>query len=201
MNDTGGLADEEPASSDEADAAANADDEADRSNTDAPYASLTKLGGAQDEPLDLGLDQVDPSTPQLASEPAPEPSPAIPEAKSEANPNQDELLLDADRLADEDGQVAPRAGGRRRGLVSGGGDSTDGAGAGDSNPSAGGSGPSAGGNEEPSGGASAPGTTLFERMASLSRTSKSDDEEEDEGEEDSGSSINIPRFLGRQNNQ
>ena len=41
------------------------------------------------------------------------------------------------------------------------------------------------------------GSTLFERMANLSRTSPEDDEDEDEG----ASSVRIPRFLGRQNNQ
>ncbi|MBB3861346.1 cell division protein FtsZ [Novosphingobium hassiacum] len=40
------------------------------------------------------------------------------------------------------------------------------------------------------------GSTLFERMANLSRGSR---EDEDDG--DDGSALNIPRFLGRQNNQ
>ncbi len=40
------------------------------------------------------------------------------------------------------------------------------------------------------------GSTLFERMANLSRGSRDD---EDDG--DDGSALNIPRFLGRQNNQ
>ena len=44
------------------------------------------------------------------------------------------------------------------------------------------------------------GSTLFERMANLSRGTKSDDEDEDD-DSDEGSSISIPRFLGRQNNQ
>ena len=40
------------------------------------------------------------------------------------------------------------------------------------------------------------GSTLFERMANLSRGgSKSADDEDD------GGALNIPRFLGRQNNQ
>ena len=43
------------------------------------------------------------------------------------------------------------------------------------------------------------GSTLFERMARLSRGAKADDAGAGEG--DDGSSINIPRFLGRQNNQ
>jgi cell division protein FtsZ len=44
------------------------------------------------------------------------------------------------------------------------------------------------------------GSTLFERMANLSRASSGsgDDEEDEEG---GGSSLRIPRFLGRQNNQ
>jgi cell division protein FtsZ len=40
------------------------------------------------------------------------------------------------------------------------------------------------------------GSTLFERMANLSRASSDEDEEED-----GGGSLRIPRFLGRQNNQ
>ncbi len=39
------------------------------------------------------------------------------------------------------------------------------------------------------------GSTLFERMANLSRGNR------DEDEADEGSALNIPRFLGRQNNQ
>jgi len=91
---------------------------------------------------------------------------------------QDDLLGDADRLADQDEPIKPMlGGGRRRGLVSGGGES--------------------------GGGAPSAGSTLFERMANLSRGgSKPADEEEDESEDDSGSaSLSIPRFLGRQNNQ
>jgi cell division protein FtsZ len=42
------------------------------------------------------------------------------------------------------------------------------------------------------------GSTLFERMASLSRGSRPADEEP--ADED-GKALNIPRFLGRQNNQ
>lgn len=65
--------------------------------------------------------------------------------------------------------------GRRRGLVSGGG----------------------------AGGAGA-GSTLFERMANLSRGSHTQDEDDDD-DDDTGNggsgSLNIPRFLGRQNNQ
>jgi cell division protein FtsZ len=99
----------------------------------------------------------------------------LPEAGADADDQpdprgpQDELLLDADRLAEQDQPVAT---GRRRGLVSG------------------------------EGGGSSAGSTLFERMANLSRgsnTSADEDDEDDDG--DGGSSLNIPRFLGRQNNQ
>ncbi len=103
----------------------------------------------------------------------------------ESSPAQDELLLDADRLAAEDEPVRPMlGGGRRRGLVSGG--DTAGSGGG--------------------GGGGGAGSTLFERMANLSRGgSRPSDEEgegDDDGDDDGGSaSLSIPRFLGRQNNQ
>jgi len=46
------------------------------------------------------------------------------------------------------------------------------------------------------------GSTLFERMANLSRAgASSSDEEDEETDSDSSSSLRIPRFLGRQNNQ
>ena len=44
------------------------------------------------------------------------------------------------------------------------------------------------------------GSTLFERMANLSRGAPSPDAEPGEAPED-GNALNIPRFLGRQNNQ
>ena len=87
----------------------------------------------------------------------------------------DELLGQADRLAEND---APVTGGifpgRRRSLVP--------------NESEGG---------KP---AASPGSTLFERMANLSRGVKPG-ADEDEDDEAGGSAISIPRFLGRQNNQ
>jgi cell division protein FtsZ len=106
------------------------------------YASLTGLKPSRHEPLDLGLDQVE-----------------------EVDGGRDELLLDASRLAEDDGPVSPLAV-RRRAAVS-------------SPPQ---------------------GNTLFERMANLSRGVKPAQAGE-EDEEDEGSSISIPRFLGRQNNQ
>ncbi|MFV0642893.1 MAG: cell division protein FtsZ [Sphingomonadaceae bacterium] len=110
-----------------------------------------------------------------------------PDAKAPLNLSSDdedaaspgELLLGGgemagDEPASEDTQ--PPASGRRRGLVTG---------------------------EDSSG---SENTTLFERMASLSRgpARSQDDDEEDEDDEENGNggrSINIPRFLNRQNNQ
>jgi cell division protein FtsZ len=45
------------------------------------------------------------------------------------------------------------------------------------------------------------GNTLFERMANLSRGGTRAGEDDAEGEPEDGSALNIPRFLGRQNNQ
>jgi cell division protein FtsZ len=93
----------------------------------------------------------------------------------------DDLLASADRLAAEDGPVQPKTGGRRRPLLGG----------------AAGDGGSGGG------GGSGAGSTLFERMANLSRsTARDDDEDDDDGDDgDGGPALSIPRFLGRQNNQ
>ena len=94
---------------------------------------------------------------------------------------QDTLLGDATRLADEDDQVSPLAI-RRRSLVS---DSSS----------------EQGEAEERTPRLSSAGSTLFERMANLSRGGKADDKDEEEEEADEGPSISIPRFLGRQGNQ
>ena len=93
-------------------------------------------------------------------------------------PADDNLLGDADRLVDEDEDISPKVS-RGSGLAP-----------------VGKSGGGAGG----SGG----GATLFERMANLSRGGRqagSDEAEADDDAEDSGGSLSIPRFLGRQNNQ
>jgi cell division protein FtsZ len=115
------------------------------------YASLAGVRPARSDPLDLGLDQ----------------------AEEESDSKQDELLLDASSLAQDDASVSPLVT-RRRGLISSGGARSPVA-----------------------------GNTLFERMANLSRGVKpvSADENEDDDDEDEGSAISIPRFLGRQNNQ
>jgi cell division protein FtsZ len=104
--------------------------------------------------------------------------PAGPEAAGE-----DDLLANADRLAAEDGPVQARLGGGRRRPLLGGGAGEGGGGGG-----GGGSG----------GGA---GSTLFERMANLSRSTARDDDEEEDDDGDGGPALSIPRFLGRQNNQ
>ncbi|WDA39964.1 cell division protein FtsZ [Erythrobacter sp. BLCC-B19] len=97
-----------------------------------------------------------------------------------AGPEQDDLLASADRLAAEDRPVeAKLGGGRRRALLGGGGDE-------------GGSG---------GGGGAGGGSTLFERMANLSRSTSRDDEEDEDGDGEDSPALSIPRFLGRQNNQ
>ena len=99
--------------------------------------------------------------------------------ESSPDDGHDELLLGDEAQARESAKEDEAPRGRRRGLVSGG---------------------------EPSEKKPAPplpqsssGGTLFERMAKLSRSGAPDDEDEDD--DDDGSSLNIPRFLGRQNNQ
>jgi len=95
-------------------------------------------------------------------------------------PVQDDLLASADRLAAEDRPVeAKLGGGRRRALLGGDG---SGSGSGIDN-----------------GGSSRAGSTLFERMANLSRSTAREDEGDDDG--DDSPALSIPRFLGRQNNQ
>ncbi|MCT2400215.1 cell division protein FtsZ [Novosphingobium mangrovi (ex Huang et al. 2023)] len=103
------------------------------------YASLSGLGGARSEPLELGP----------AEEAAPAPK----------NRAQDELLLDGGQAAPRTETAAPRP--------------------------------------KPVGG----GSTLFERMTSLSRPKAAASDLPSDEEEEDGSSISIPRFLGRQNNQ
>jgi cell division protein FtsZ len=94
-----------------------------------------------------------------------------------ADGSDEDRLVDAIRRAESSEPLSPLLPKKRRALVSGGegGGSTLGA-----------------------------GSTLFERMANLSRGGPRDDanESEEEGEEeDDSSALNIPRFLGRQNNQ
>jgi len=130
---------------------------------------IGELGGRFAEPAEGGESDDFGSPDEIAEdEPFDLTSEVSADAPTEEGEQQDELLLDADRLAEEDNAVESSAG-RRRGLVAGG---------------------------------VAAGSTLFERMANLSRGSGTDDEDEDD-DDDSGDSgaLNIPRFLGRQNNQ
>ena len=98
-------------------------------------------------------------------------------------PAEDELLLDASRLAEAD---EPLQTGRRRQILGSVGED------GEAPPPQRRSAPPS----PPTG-----GSTLFERMANLSRATARRDEDEEEDEEDSSGSLRIPRFLGRQNNQ
>jgi cell division protein FtsZ len=50
-------------------------------------------------------------------------------------------------------------------------------------------------------GSSGEASTLFERMANLSRSSSVEEEDDDEDDDDGAPALSIPRFLGRQNNQ
>ncbi|MBU7580887.1 MAG: cell division protein FtsZ, partial [Porphyrobacter sp.] len=102
------------------------------------------------------------------------------DAEEDDGPAHDDLLASADRLAAEDRPVEAKLGGRRRALLGGA--------AGDGGTPAGAGSGSGGG-----------GSTLFERMANLSRSTSRDDEDDD-GDDD-GPALSIPRFLGRQNNQ
>jgi cell division protein FtsZ len=131
----------------------DSDDDAGEEQGSSAYGEDTGEGAAEDT-LDLGgeyaeYDQSDGAQP----------------GESESS---DDLLENADRLAEEDKPVTPSA---RRAAILG-----------------------------PGGGPSA-GSTLFERMANLSRSSGSDDEDDDDGDGDDTPALSIPRFLGRQNNQ
>ena len=124
-------------------------------------------------------------------------------AGEDAGDGQDELLLDATNLAaaDEAPQPGFGSGTGRRARMLGGAAAAGEEGAGDA------------AEAPPAPAAPAPGTgsTLFERMASLSRSatgssesgnsdSEGDGSSDDEEDEDGGA-VRIPRFLGRQNNQ
>ena len=117
---------------------------------------------------------------------------------------QDDLLANADRLAEEDQPVRPSFG--RAGT---GGESGDaGSSAGGESGGGSGGGEAGGGGAAGGGGGAAGGSTLFERMANLSRSSGSDENEGEEGYDEDGDddgddtpALSIPRFLGRQNNQ
>ncbi|MEO6041439.1 MAG: cell division protein FtsZ [Croceibacterium sp.] len=108
------------------------------------------------------------------------------DAEAAREPGQDELSLDSARFADADEALRSPLLARRRGIL----------GSGSNEP---------GSDDAPADVAPAPaatGSTLFERMANLSRTTVGKPSEEDEEEEEEGATaLRIPRFLGRQNNQ
>ena len=100
------------------------------------------------------------------------------QAPPRSGDDSDELVLGEDAGEEAPEPEATPSRGRRRGLVSGDGEAAP-------KPAP----------PLPQGGG---GGTLFERMAKLSRGGAP---EEEDDEDDDGSSLNIPRFLGRQNNQ
>ena len=124
-----------------------------------------------DEPFELGALHEAPAAP-LRQEPAYQPAPA-----PAAQPSHDELLLDASRLAEDDAPVISR----RRQIVP----------EAPMEPA-----PRISHGQDHAARPAASGT-LFERMANLTGRRKDDD---DDGDDDGGA-VNIPRFLGRQNNQ
>ncbi len=149
-----------------------------------------------DEPLDLSLDfaegdegEDDVNEGAYADLSGGGGLPRMPKSIDEddsAGEGDDELLLDASSLAESDG-------GRSSAALSGSGAAGN----------AGGDGPAT-----PTGAPPVPGggTTLFERMANLSRggntpASAPETDAGDDDEEDDNGAVNIPRFLGRQNNQ
>ncbi len=122
-------------------------------------------------------------------------------AQEADNAGGDELLLDTSAEDEPAANPMPQ---RRSGLVSSStGESQGGPVGGAGNAAGAASGEPAGGaaaGGAKSGGPRLAGATLFERMASLSRGSRSTDDDDDDDGGD-GPSISIPRFLGRQNNQ
>lgn len=130
---------------------------------------------AEEASLDLGAfaepAEAEPLELQLDAVAEPEPAASPVPQQPTGGGADDELMLDAGRFADDEPTAA--MGGRRRPLVS--------------EP------------EERTPRLSGGGSTLFERMANLSRGGGRS-KDEPEGEDD-GPAISIPRFLGRQNNQ
>ena len=103
--------------------------------------------------------------------------------------SQDELELDADQMEPIDSPLASKPTRRRM------------PGSGDAAPTSAPAPTPASRSGAAAAGGAAAGSTLFERMANLSRGSSQRAQEEDDEDDDGGSALNIPRFLGRQNNQ
>ncbi len=137
------------------------------------FAPTPRPGFHEDEESS-GADDMFELTEEVAEEPA-----------ADEDEEQDELLLDASRLVDADEPVAePETPTGERRMF---GESVKAA-------------PPP--KEEKAASAAPPpgGSTLFERMANLSRGTAEEEAAESE-EEDVGRAMRIPRFLGRQNNQ
>jgi cell division protein FtsZ len=159
----------------------------------------------RDEPLDLSLDFAEDEEGEddvnedayadLTGGGLPRMPKSIDEVDEDGDGGEDELLLDASRLAENRDEGAAGAGGASDASA----------------PSRSGQ----GGNEaggapaQPTGAPPVPGggSTLFERMANLSRgggkaaAAEPESNQGDDDEEDDNGAVNIPRFLGRQNNQ
>ena len=188
---------------------------------DSAYAVPGEDGGYADddgnEPLDLSLDfaedeEGEDDVPQDAyADLSGGGLPRMPKAIDEDDEDEggDELLLDASRLAEDGGtsgsdapaDPAPRVPqGMGAGRGSGENVTTERTPGPASGQPAGQSGGQPGGAPPVPGG----GSTLFERMANLSRGGSAPTPaagSEDEDEDDDNGAVNIPRFLGRQNNQ
>ena len=189
------LFDRNPAAAPEPEAAAEASEPGPATTTsfaddDWDMPDLSAGGEAVADPLELEMEAETAGDADGAAE-APQ-----------GSDSDDELLLDASRLVDEDAQVGGGVmPGRRRGLISSDDDTVNDGSGNDGSEGA----PAAASEPAPSPPArsAAPkagsGATLFERMANLSRGGRSATEDEEDEEE--GPSISIPRFLGRQNNQ
>jgi cell division protein FtsZ len=146
------------------------------------------------EPLELSVEDEADDGPIVAPAVAAAPVSAPASASAQASPRfkaQDEFMLDARRLAND--EPAAESGLRRRQI----------------SPLPGATVPAPQPDaatparlrtsQEPPARPAANGGTLFERMASLTGRRKVAEADEDEGGE--GGAINVPRFLGRQNNQ
>jgi len=113
-------------------------------------------------------------------------------------PAGDEDLLDTVHAEEDEDQVEAGIGGRRARMLGAASAAQD-SDTSDENTADGDGGSPTFSTAAPSAAGAGAGTTLFERMANLSRQNKGEeDEEEEDGD---GSAMRIPRFLGRQNNQ
>jgi len=137
---------------------------------------------AQDEDEDDALElTMELDEPAAAEPPIAAPVAAAPMAQA-APRTQDELLLDeAGRGAGQDERYKPAPAPARRPRMLRGAANED------------------GGEAAPAKAPASTGSTLFERMANMSRSAPAQEPREES--ESTGSTMRIPRFLGRQNNQ